>query len=130
MFGKGLKAYELVPEAYRQKIRNFKKDADKTHVEFAREKERLFDRWFMMKRNGTDFTNLKEMILLEELSNCVHSSIKNHITENKAQTLQKASEMAGFSLTNIFFRRGPRVPLLKETFTMWKIFLVSIIHQI
>ena len=39
-----LKAYELVPEAYRQKFRNFKKEADKTHVEFAREKGRLFDR--------------------------------------------------------------------------------------
>ena len=39
-----LKAYELVPEAHRQKFRNFKKEADKTRVESAREKERLFDR--------------------------------------------------------------------------------------
>ena len=34
-----LKAYELVPETYRQKIRNFKKEADKTQVEFARERK-------------------------------------------------------------------------------------------
>ena len=41
------------------------------------------------------------MILQEELKNCVHPSIKNHITENKAQTLQKASEMADeFFLTH------------------------------
>ena len=33
-----LKAYELVPEAYRQKFRNYLKYDSKTHVEFAREK--------------------------------------------------------------------------------------------
>ena len=40
-----LKAYELVPEAYRQKFRNYLKYDSKTHVEFAREKENLFNRW-------------------------------------------------------------------------------------
>ena len=39
-----LKAYELVPEAYRQKFRNCRKEHDQTHVEFARTKEQLFDR--------------------------------------------------------------------------------------
>ena len=40
-----LKAYELVREAYRQKFRNYLKYDSKTHVEFAREKENLFNRW-------------------------------------------------------------------------------------
>ena len=31
-----LKGYELVPEAYRQKFRNCKKDSNQTHVEFAK----------------------------------------------------------------------------------------------
>jgi len=39
-----LKAYELVPEAYRQRFRNAIKSNDQTFVEFAREKERLFNR--------------------------------------------------------------------------------------
>ena len=38
-----LKAYELVPEAYRQKFRNYKKFTEQTHVEFAREKICLRD---------------------------------------------------------------------------------------
>ena len=38
-----LKAYELVPEAYRQKFRHCRKENDQTHVEFARTKEQLFD---------------------------------------------------------------------------------------
>ena len=53
-----------------------------------------FDRWCMSERFCTNFNNLKEMILLEEFQSCVHPSIRNHITEQKAQTLQKASEMA------------------------------------
>ena len=40
-----LKASDLVPEAYRQKFRNYLKYDSKTHVEFAREKENLFNRW-------------------------------------------------------------------------------------
>lgn len=39
-----LRAYELVPEAYRQKIRQSQKAANQTFVEFAREKSALFDK--------------------------------------------------------------------------------------
>ena len=45
-----LKGYELVPEAYRQKFRNCKKDSNQTYVEFARNKEQLFDRWCYSKK--------------------------------------------------------------------------------
>ena len=34
-----LKGYELVPEAYRQKFRNCRRDDGQTHVEFVRLKE-------------------------------------------------------------------------------------------
>ena len=34
-----LKAYELVPEAYRQKFRDCRKEPNQTHVEFARTKD-------------------------------------------------------------------------------------------
>ena len=120
------KAYELVPEAYRKKFKNFEKETDKTRVEFARKREHPFDRWCMSEKLAQISTFFKEMILLEEFHNCVHPPIKNHITEQKAQTLQKVP----FSLTNIFFRRVPMVPLLKEIFKTRKILLVLIIlHQ-
>ena len=44
-----LKAYELVPKAYRQKFRNCKNENEQTHVEFARTKEQLFDGWCSSK---------------------------------------------------------------------------------
>ena len=89
-----LKAYQLIPEAYRQKFRNYKKESDKTHVEFGREKERLLDRWCASEEIRKDYERLRQMILLEEFKNCVHPAIKNYIAEQKASTLSKAAEMA------------------------------------
>ena len=89
-----LKAYQLIPEAYRQKFRNNKKESDKTHVEFGREKERLLDRWCASEEIRKDYERLRQMILLEEFKNCVHPAIKNYIAEQKASTLSKAAEMA------------------------------------
>uniref|UniRef100_UPI00358F8B9D capping protein inhibiting regulator of actin dynamics-like n=1 Tax=Myxine glutinosa TaxID=7769 RepID=UPI00358F8B9D len=61
-----LKAYELVPEAYRQKFRNARKRESETHVEFARVKENMFDRWCESKGVGKDFETLRDLILVEE----------------------------------------------------------------
>ena len=66
-----LKAYELVPEPYRQKFRNYLKYDSKTHVEFAREKENLFNRWCHSKEIGQDFKKLKQMVSLEEFKDKV-----------------------------------------------------------
>lgn len=49
-----LRAYELVPEAYRQKFRRFKRTYNQIYVEFGREKEAPFDRWCQSK-NVKDF---------------------------------------------------------------------------
>ena len=62
-----LKAYELVPEAYRQKFRNYLKYDSKTHVEFAREKENLFNRWCHSKEIGQDFKKLNKWFYLKSL---------------------------------------------------------------
>ncbi len=40
-----LKAYELVPEAYRQKFRNLRKPAEQIYCEFARDLKIQLDRW-------------------------------------------------------------------------------------
>ena len=58
------------------------------------------------------------MILPEEVKNCVHTSIKNHITEIKAQTLQKASEVADeFFLTHKhIFQKSSQGSTFKRNF--------------
>ena len=73
-----LRAYELVPEAYRQKFRNLRKDDRQSYMEFARQKERLFEDW-CESWNVEDLDDLKELILLEEFKNCINNEIKTHL---------------------------------------------------
>ena len=96
-----LKAYELVPEAYRQKFRNWDKRSDQTYVEFARTKEQLFDRWCNSKKVDKNFLNLRQLMLIEEFKRCVSSEIKTFIDEQNAETLDKAATLADdYSLTH------------------------------
>ena len=96
-----LKAYQLVPEAYRQKFRNYLKYDSKTHVEFAREKENLFNRWCHSKEIGQDFKKLKQMVLLEEFKDKVRPDIRSHLDEQKVEELEKAAIMADdYALTH------------------------------
>ena len=96
-----LKAYELVPEAYRQKFRNYLKYDSKTHVEFARGKENLFNRWCHSKEIGQDFKKLKQMVLLEEFKDKVRPDIRSHLDEQKVEEMKKAAIMADdYALTH------------------------------
>lgn len=52
-----LRAYELVPEAYRQ---------FRAHVEFAREKSVLFDR-LCSANQVSDYAELRELLILEDV---------------------------------------------------------------
>ncbi|XP_065902416.1 uncharacterized protein [Dysidea avara] len=87
-----LKAYELVPEAYRQNFRNCRKQDKQTYREFARDKEALFDRWCASKEVVKDFEKLHQLILVEEFKSCLPNSIKTYIDEQKADSLQQASD--------------------------------------
>ena len=89
-----LKAYELVPKAYRQKFRNYLKYNSKTYVEFAREKENLFNRWCYFKEVGKDFEKLKQMVLLKEFKDKVRPDIRSDLDEQKVRELEKAAVMA------------------------------------
>ena len=59
-----LKAYELVPEAYRQKFRSYNKYEYQTYVEYAREKEDLFDKWLTSKKIDKNF-DIKTIVIVK-----------------------------------------------------------------
>ncbi|KAM7406893.1 hypothetical protein PAMA_002878 [Pampus argenteus] len=88
-----LKAYELVPEAYRQRFRRFKKSDEQTYVEFSHEKEVLFDRW-CRALDVADFAALRELVLLEELKNCLPNQIVTHISDHKVLKVSEAAVLA------------------------------------
>ena len=96
-----LKAYELVPEAYRQKFRKCRKENDQTHVEFARTKEQLFDRWCSSKKIGSDYPKLRQFMLVEEFKRCINSDVKSFLDEKEVETLEKAARLADdYTLTH------------------------------
>ncbi|KAL3979168.1 gamma-glutamyltranspeptidase / glutathione hydrolase / leukotriene-C4 hydrolase [Sarotherodon galilaeus] len=95
-----LRAYELVPEAYRQKFRTCEKSANQTHVEFAREKTLLFDKWLAASK-VKDFAQLRELVLLEEFKTCLPENVVVYLNEQKVDSLSKAAVLADeFVLTH------------------------------
>ena len=77
-----LKAHELIPEAYCQKFRESKCKEGQTYMEFAQQKEALFNRWCTCtaQQAGNSFEKLKQLILLEEFKKCVPVKVKTYCT--------------------------------------------------
>lgn len=95
------RAYDLVPEAYRQKFRNHKKTSGHIFVEFAREKGILFDKWCSANDVKSSFEALRELMLLEHFKNALPEKMLIFLNEQKVTTSSKADE---FVLThkNVF----------------------------
>uniref|UniRef100_A0A8C1TD20 Gypsy retrotransposon integrase-like protein 1 n=1 Tax=Cyprinus carpio TaxID=7962 RepID=A0A8C1TD20_CYPCA len=95
-----LRAYELVPEAYRQRFRNHKKHSSSTFVEFAREKSALLDKWCNTSKVD-DFVSLRELILLEDFKGCLPERVVVYLNEQKVSSLSHAAVLADeFVLTH------------------------------
>ena len=104
----------MVPEAYRQNFRNCRKENDQTHVEFARTKEQLFDRWCSSKKIGSDYPKLWQLILVEEFKKCINSDVNSFLDEKEVETLEKAARLADdYTLTqkvSFVNKANPRKP--------------------
>ncbi|KAL3992385.1 DnaJ-like proiein [Sarotherodon galilaeus] len=95
-----LQAYELVPEAYRQRFRQQKKLPTQTYVEFAREKGILFDKWCVASK-ASDYDALRELVLLEDFKKCIPERIVLYLNEQKVTSLASAAVLADeFVLTH------------------------------
>ena len=83
-----------MPEAYRQKFINLTKEDSQTYIEFARQKETLFDRWCAAKTVEKDFCKLRQLLLVEEFKKCLHSDVKMYLDKQKADSLHQAAMLA------------------------------------
>ncbi|KAJ8020406.1 hypothetical protein HOLleu_39989 [Holothuria leucospilota] len=95
-----LQAYELVPEAYRQKFRKYRKANTQTYVEFAYQKERHFDRWCASKKVST-FDTLRQLMLVEEFKRrpklfqggeCYKTTRQEHRIESIDERMESSRE--------------------------------------
>ena len=104
-----LRAYELVPEAYRLRFRRYRKTDRQTYVEFAREKEQLFIRW-CAGQNVADYAQLCQLVLMEEFKDCLPDALSMYVSEQRATTLEKASVLADeYDLTHTVCDKPRRV---------------------
>ena len=95
-----LKSYELVPEAYRQKFRNWVKGDKQTNVEFVRDLTCHFQHWCSATKVSS-FVSLCELIILEQFKDAIPQSVSIYVNEQKPTTALKAAELADdFVLTH------------------------------
>lgn len=95
-----LRAYELVPEAYRQRFRFLRKEEKDSYVEFVRDKKETFSQW-LRSSEVNSFETLSELILIEEFKRCVPPELKVHLDEKSVETVEEAAILADtFRLTH------------------------------
>lgn len=88
-----LKAYELVPEAYRQRFRSWRKAEKQSHVEFAKDLTKFFKRW-CSALDVTTYEELCDLVVLEQLIDCVPPEVATHIIERGKASVSEAAAMA------------------------------------
>lgn len=88
-----LKAYELVPEAYRLKFRSWRKGDKQTYTEVARELSTHFNRWCSAV-DVTTFEQLSNLIVLEQFRNILPERIATHVAERNLKTATEAASVA------------------------------------
>ena len=88
-----LAAYELTVEGYRQQFRNIRKSPEKTYVEFANEKFRLFKKW-TESCFVNDFDSLCNLIIMEEFKRCIPLDVKLYLEDREITLLKKAAVTA------------------------------------
>ena len=88
-----LKIYELVPEAYRQRFRNWRKQDKQSHVEFVRDLTTQFSRW-CSSSEVQDFEQLFNLVVLEQFKNTVPVNVATYINESKVKTPAEAAVLA------------------------------------
>jgi len=99
-----LRAYELVPEEYRQKFRSSRKNES----DLCRNKETFFDCWCVSKDIQKNFSKLRQLVLMEEFKNFLPSDIKTYLNEQKIDRMHRAATCADdYALTHKPFGKPP-----------------------
>ena len=72
-----------------------------THVEFVRNKERLFDKWIKANNVCGDYEQFRKIMLLEEIKQCLHPDIQLFLDNQEIGDIYGAAKKADYySLTN------------------------------
>lgn len=109
-----LKAFELVPEAYRQRFRSWEKRPSQSHMEFVRELSNHFEHW-CVSLGVDDFESLCNLIVLEQFKNSLPADVTTYLAERKVTTVEEAAGLADEYV--LIHKKWPN-QLIKEP--LWK----------
>jgi len=102
-----LEAYELRPEAYRQRFRNYEKLGYQNFMDYGREKKQLFDQWAKALKMGEVYENLKQAILIEEFKRRLPVDLKTHLEEKTIDSIEELAKVADdYTLTHKTYKKG------------------------
>ncbi|KAJ8344308.1 hypothetical protein SKAU_G00316370 [Synaphobranchus kaupii] len=103
-----LRAYELVPEAFCQKFRQYRKADHQPFVEFAWEKN-LLDRW-CVAQGIKMFEQLCDLIIMEKFRNCVPDRVTIYLNEQRVTQIAQGAILGDeFTITHwgVFREKSP-----------------------
>lgn len=89
-----LRAYELVPEAYRLKFMNIYKDNKVTHMEFLHDMDEGLERWLKATHVVNGYKKFRELILIENFCRCINKDVACYLSEKKVEDTRRAAVMA------------------------------------
>ena len=93
-----LKAYALVPEAYRKRFRGLYKKSDQTYLEFASNKRDALGKWLKSK-DVSKYDSLVDLILVEDFLRTVSKEVSMYLVDKEFCTIEEAAKQADcFSL--------------------------------
>ena len=106
-----LHSFELIPEAYRQRFRNLRRETGETCVEFAWKKEVSFDQWIRSLKIDATYDSLREIMLIDELKRCMSQEVRTYVNDSVVSDVRKAAMLAdGYELTH----KGSSSPLTRR----------------
>ena len=89
-----LRAYELRPEAYRQKYRNRRRYQQETYPDFNACLMGQFDAWVRSEKVADNYDRLRELILLEDFLNKVEPEVRTYLVDKNVKTSTQAADLA------------------------------------
>lgn len=88
--GAVLRAYELVPEAYRQKFRNMRRFTEQTYCDFAKDLRIQLDRW--CTASGVyDYEELYKLFLVEQFKSTLPEHVSIFLTDRNVRSVDDAA---------------------------------------
>ncbi len=89
-----LRTYELVPEAYRLKFRNFTKTHNVTFAQHLHDMRKALNRWLHSTEVGDDYTKLYDLLLFENFCYNLPKEIKIHLADHNITDPEDAAILA------------------------------------